>query len=552
MSIQNGFALKGRFLKDFQGNWLFCLASPEGRLKPKLVDALDKDTDVMAKHFAQDLVDLGGRGLSPNRTPELGFYHREGGLDIRPLVVMLQKGIPIEVVEVPHPVPQAVKLVVVVSPASRVGLERDESCPALSLNRPQVSSVGICLVSRHLIDVEGLGCLIYQWYELAVVGGLIGGGLDAGDDVGLDAANQVGLYPSLLCALFAILAVKPSVIYRCGKAGGVNGEVGLYRPQWACALLYEGLEQGCQFGVLQVAEGAGEGRGLGDQPFSFRFPKVGHEAPAGHRGIDLAGDAKHDIGQRQSRSPEPVFGLGYAVAKVSEQGDKPFLLMGLSLIIDRPVLSVSHPHRLCHDLGAVGALLTLDDKLNGVYVLALLMGGLKVVAGAERLAVVHIHDVSPVAGLGGDLPAQPVFPDSVGVRYRQSSFLPNFHFLAPILSLSCIYNSIYCIPLSIVFMSILPNFTKLPIDKGICCMLLYLKMNEIQAKIAQLQEKGWTLAAIADELGVTSDTVEHWRAGRRNATNAKGMLIILDKLLEKRRIPKKKRYAKGSRNSISL
>ncbi len=76
-------------------------------------------------------------------------------------------------------------------------------------------------------------------------------------------------------------------------------------------------------------------------------------------------------------------------------------------------------------------------------------------------------------------------------------------------------------------------------------------MNEIQAKIAQLQEKGWTLAAIADELGVTSDTVEHWRAGRRNATNAKGMLIILDELLLRKRIPKKKRYAKGSRKSIS-
>jgi orotate phosphoribosyltransferase-like protein len=76
-------------------------------------------------------------------------------------------------------------------------------------------------------------------------------------------------------------------------------------------------------------------------------------------------------------------------------------------------------------------------------------------------------------------------------------------------------------------------------------MLLCLIMNEIQDKIAQLQEKGWTLAAIADELGVTSDTVEHWRVGRRNATNAKGMLIILDKLLEKRRIPKKRRYAKG-------
>jgi len=71
--------------------------------------------------------------------------------------------------------------------------------------------------------------------------------------------------------------------------------------------------------------------------------------------------------------------------------------------------------------------------------------------------------------------------------------------------------------------------------------------NEIQLRIGQLVEKGWTLAAIADELGVTSDTVEHWRAGRRNPTNAKAVLAMLDKVLEKKRIPKQRRYAKGSR-----
>lgn len=71
--------------------------------------------------------------------------------------------------------------------------------------------------------------------------------------------------------------------------------------------------------------------------------------------------------------------------------------------------------------------------------------------------------------------------------------------------------------------------------------------SEIQSKIAELVDKGWTLAAIADELGVTSDTVELWRAGKRNPTNAKGVLLMLDKVLRKKRIPKQKRYTKGSR-----
>ena len=72
-------------------------------------------------------------------------------------------------------------------------------------------------------------------------------------------------------------------------------------------------------------------------------------------------------------------------------------------------------------------------------------------------------------------------------------------------------------------------------------------INEIQSRIAQLVEKGWTLAAIADELGVKPDTVENWRAGRRNPTNAKAILAMLDKVLEKKRIPKRKRYEQGSR-----
>ena len=71
--------------------------------------------------------------------------------------------------------------------------------------------------------------------------------------------------------------------------------------------------------------------------------------------------------------------------------------------------------------------------------------------------------------------------------------------------------------------------------------------NEIQSRIAQLVEAGWTLAAIADELGVKPDTVENWRPGRRNPTNAKAILAMLEKVLKIKRIPKQRRYAKGSR-----
>ena len=71
--------------------------------------------------------------------------------------------------------------------------------------------------------------------------------------------------------------------------------------------------------------------------------------------------------------------------------------------------------------------------------------------------------------------------------------------------------------------------------------------KEVQSRIIRLVEKGWTFAAIADELGVTSDTVELWKAGKRNPTNSKAILVLLNTVLEKKRIPKKRRYAEGSR-----
>jgi transcriptional regulator with XRE-family HTH domain len=73
------------------------------------------------------------------------------------------------------------------------------------------------------------------------------------------------------------------------------------------------------------------------------------------------------------------------------------------------------------------------------------------------------------------------------------------------------------------------------------------KQSPIQIKLAILQDKGWTLAALADELGQTVNTLEKWKAGQRNPANEKSVLTMLEQLEKRRRIPKKRRYAKGSR-----
>lgn len=74
------------------------------------------------------------------------------------------------------------------------------------------------------------------------------------------------------------------------------------------------------------------------------------------------------------------------------------------------------------------------------------------------------------------------------------------------------------------------------------CMLYYSLMNDVQTVITLLQEKGWTLAAIADEIRVAHNTIEKWKAGDRYPRLKKPVLDSLDRLLSLRRIPKKRRY----------
>jgi len=71
--------------------------------------------------------------------------------------------------------------------------------------------------------------------------------------------------------------------------------------------------------------------------------------------------------------------------------------------------------------------------------------------------------------------------------------------------------------------------------------------SPVQVKLAILQEKGWTLAALADELEQRVNTLEKWKAGQRNPANEKSVLAMFERLEERRRIPKRRRYKKGSR-----
>ncbi len=73
-------------------------------------------------------------------------------------------------------------------------------------------------------------------------------------------------------------------------------------------------------------------------------------------------------------------------------------------------------------------------------------------------------------------------------------------------------------------------------------------MNDVQIKLLELKDKGWTMRAIADELAVSHMTVYRWQKGMRKAENSRSVLHMLDTLMKRKRIPKQRR--RGSSSSL--
>ena len=72
-------------------------------------------------------------------------------------------------------------------------------------------------------------------------------------------------------------------------------------------------------------------------------------------------------------------------------------------------------------------------------------------------------------------------------------------------------------------------------------------MNDVQKALAQLREKGWTLASIGDELDIPPNTVRKWSAGMHYPANAPAVKASLGKLLVRKRVPKQRGKARSVR-----
>jgi hypothetical protein len=66
-------------------------------------------------------------------------------------------------------------------------------------------------------------------------------------------------------------------------------------------------------------------------------------------------------------------------------------------------------------------------------------------------------------------------------------------------------------------------------------------MNEVQTLVNDLVKQGWTIAAIADTLGVSWETVKYWQQGKHPPRSPQAIVMALT-MLKSQEPPLKRRY----------
>ena len=321
---------------NFRNNRYLCSKS---RVDTQFVHRLNQDTDIMAQNLTQDLIDLGNRRLGTDKAAELGLDHRKSSFHVAALVIMGKKGRAVEVVEVPHPLPEAIEFMGFPHTV-RVRTERDVGSPAHCLYRPNASPGRVGLVSSDFVDRKRLGCFSYKPRKLFHICRLRRGSFNSSDDVRLDADHDMGLHPSLPLPLLSPFVVKPAVVDRCSKARGIRRKVHLNSPHGHSTLLNQGLEQRRQFGLLQVPECAGKGWLLVQKALRLSVPQRRYNPPTGHRRIRLERQSKHHIRQGQTGPSKGLRRLLDTVTEVTKQCHEVFKLVSLRGVVRCPILDM--------------------------------------------------------------------------------------------------------------------------------------------------------------------------------------------------------------------
>src|SRR5258708_953894 len=389
---------------------------------------MDENDKVMTEYLTKNFVDHSNIGLAPQAVSELSLHHRERGLDVRPFVVMRQKLLaPIwEVMNHLAPGPAPVMF-------ACVRFKSDERCSSEFRNHVDICSRRIPFIGGNFGDLKVLCRGINKCGEQWSVVGIPTVNFDCRNNVGFNAAHDMALHPIMLLLHNAILMVKPPDEMAGRKTRRVRSKVGLNRFEGQTAFGDKRLQYRCQFGVLKVIGNRVEMRNLKNISAPMCLAEIAHETSLRNGRIDLERGSEKRVGQRQTRTARLARGRNQTGAQISQEQLKLILLMGLRLIVRRPILRISllrfsDRKTFSNRHGAVRVPLPLHYEGCGIDMLTPNPASLMVGAGASsNLSPNNDLVFGSVARLRRDEPNPILLMNLSGCCQFQTALFSKFH-----------------------------------------------------------------------------------------------------------------------------
>jgi len=372
----------------------------------------------VADELAVKLVHLRRGVLRLDVLAELRLDHREHRLDVRPLVVVRQEVLALELEVVEHLGPK------VVLASHRTGLERDVRDGSSIVSRLEVRPGGVRLVRAHLVHIEPSGRRVEQRLELRRVAGI--GDDQVGHDVRERPTHRVRLDELRPLLVAPPLVVVVPLVDLGRESRGVGGELPLDALEGRGALLQHLAEQRRERRVVHVAKERVV-VGLRQQESLLMAGVEGTRSPASALArVDLEHVAEHQVPERRLRAPHALLRNLDAVAEQPEHPDEVEVLRRLGLVVRRPVLRVLRG-LVYHERPSRQHEPTAAD-LDGEDVLAERRPLLVVGAGAGRLGARVVHDPGAQAALRLDVPSLTAASLDLSLAGNLSSpVLPGLH-----------------------------------------------------------------------------------------------------------------------------
>src|SRR5580704_2459436 len=389
---------------------------------------MDNHYEIMTEHFAENFVNHCHIGLAPQAIAELSLHHRERGLDVRPLVVVLQKLFPLELKVVKCFVPNAAPIV-----APGIRFESNEWFGSDGLNSLKVCTGGIPFVGADFGDLKVLRSRVHKSGEQRGIACISAMNFDGGNNIGFHAAHNVAFDPIMLLLDDSVLVVKPTGEMASSEPGRVHSKIRFNRCERQTALSDKRLQHRRQFRVFKVIGNGVEVRNLRNVSAPMRFAKIAHKSPLGYRRVDFERGSEQRVGQGQTWSASPARGRNHARAQISQEQLKFILLMGLRLIVSGPILRISllrlrDRKTFSNRHSAVSVPFAFHYKRCGVDVLTLDPTSLMVGAGASsNLSPNNDLVFGSVARLRRDEPNPVLLMNLSGCCQFQTALFSKFH-----------------------------------------------------------------------------------------------------------------------------